>query len=165
VPGIPTILVTLALAVLLGVLAVVGWQRLTEDDDTERAVTSVPGAPLATDPLTSNVVTVPSTTAPPVTTVPPSTTVGPFAPELGQWGAWPSSPKQDLRRGASGDAVKYLQGVLRLRAGAAAVEIDGIFGPKTEQAVKDLQSASGLIPDGLVAAGTWVVIDQLATGT
>jgi len=53
-----------------------------------------------------------------------------------------------LKVGSKGEDVKKLQSFLGLGA-------DGSFGPGTEKAVKDWQSANGLTPDGLVGDGTW----------
>ncbi|MEG3086527.1 BPSL0067 family protein [Sphingomonas sp. PB4P5] len=59
---------------------------------------------------------------------------------------------QVLRRGDHGPAVREIQGNLR-RAGAK-IDIDGVFGLKTEQAVKALQAARHLPADGLVGPRT-----------
>lgn len=56
-----------------------------------------------------------------------------------------------LKRGCRGNEVKTLQSKLNLIA-------DGIFGPLTEEAVKDFQKAKGLIADGIVGAKTWAVL-------
>jgi putative chitinase len=53
-----------------------------------------------------------------------------------------------LKVGSKGEDVKKLQSFLGLGA-------DGSFGPGTEKAVKNWQSANGLTPDGLVGDGTW----------
>jgi putative chitinase len=53
-----------------------------------------------------------------------------------------------LKVGSKGEDVKKLQSFLGLGA-------DGSFGPGTEKAVKDWQSANSLTPDGLVGDGTW----------
>lgn len=53
-----------------------------------------------------------------------------------------------LKLGSKGNEVKALQGKLNL------IE-DGIFGPITEEAVKDFQSKNGLTVDGIVGTGTW----------
>lgn len=90
----------------------------------------------------------------------------PFAPEWGAWGLWPIIPaaqKPVLGVGASGDAVKYAQGVLRLKAGQAAVTIDGQFGPVTAEAVKNVQRFFRPAKvDGVIDAETWGTIDYLA---
>jgi len=51
------------------------------------------------------------------------------------------------RKGDSGDIVRAIQEVLDLRP-------DGIFGPKTEAAVKQFQSNNGLTVDGIVGPKT-----------
>ena len=53
-----------------------------------------------------------------------------------------------LRRGDRGPAVAELQGLLLLKS-------DGIFGPKTDRAVRDFQDDKGLKRDGVVGAKTW----------
>ncbi len=53
-----------------------------------------------------------------------------------------------LRRGSRGPAVALLQKQLLLKD-------DGIFGPRTEDAVREFQSANGLGRDGVVGAATW----------
>jgi len=53
-----------------------------------------------------------------------------------------------LRRGASGNAVKELQGLLGLKQ-------DGIFGCLTETAVRLFQKEHGLVEDGVVGKNTW----------
>ena len=52
-----------------------------------------------------------------------------------------------LRQGSRGSEVVQLQTRLSLIA-------DGIFGPLTEEAVKDFQKQSGLVPDGIVGPAT-----------
>lgn len=53
-----------------------------------------------------------------------------------------------LRRGDEGSDVYYLQGRL-------GVQIDGKFGPGTENAVRTYQGTHGLSPDGVVGPKTW----------
>ena len=52
-----------------------------------------------------------------------------------------------LKLGSRGNEVKVLQEKLNLKA-------DGIFGPITEEAVKDFQRSNGLEVDGIVGANT-----------
>lgn len=54
-----------------------------------------------------------------------------------------------LRYGAKGAEVKYLQGLL------GGLNPDGVFGKKTEAAVKGYQSSHGLTADGIVGPKTW----------
>lgn len=56
--------------------------------------------------------------------------------------------KQTLKKGSRGEAVKTLQKALNLLP-------DGIFGPLTEEAVKEYQKANGLDVDGIVGPNTW----------
>jgi putative chitinase len=53
-----------------------------------------------------------------------------------------------LKNGSSGEDVKRLQEKLGLTA-------DGGFGPKTEAAVKNWQSANGFVADGIVNEAVW----------
>lgn len=59
----------------------------------------------------------------------------------------PAIPRT-IRRGSVGPAVRKLQRLLRLRA-------DGIFGKKTEAAVRAFQKDHGLAVDGVVGPATW----------
>ena len=38
--------------------------------------------------------------------------------------------------------------------------VDGVFGPKTEAAVKDIQQDAGLTVDGVVGPQTWAALPQ-----
>ena len=55
---------------------------------------------------------------------------------------------------SSGELVKKVQA----KVGVGA---DGIFGPKTEAAVRAFQSAHGLDPDGIVGPKTWRALDSV----
>jgi len=56
-----------------------------------------------------------------------------------------------IKKGSRGQEVKHLQTYLHLMA-------DGIFGPLTEEAVKEFQKNHGLTADGIVGTKTWAVI-------
>jgi peptidoglycan hydrolase-like protein with peptidoglycan-binding domain len=58
-----------------------------------------------------------------------------------------------LTRGNRGDNVADLQACLR-KLGYANSAVDGIFGPRTRQAVIDFQRDQGLPRDGVVGAAT-----------
>jgi len=60
----------------------------------------------------------------------------------------------DLSQGSNGEAVRAVQFVLAKKYGYT-LEVDGIFGPLTAQAVKDFQRKKGLTDDGVVDALTW----------
>lgn len=62
-----------------------------------------------------------------------------------------------LKKGDRNEYVRNWQMLLNLNGyncGAA----DGIFGPKTEAAVKLWQKARGLVPDGIIGPKTWATI-------
>lgn len=56
-----------------------------------------------------------------------------------------------LKLGSKGDEVKIVQKKLGLT-------VDGVFGPKTEAAVKEFQKKNGIYPDGMVGPKTWPLI-------
>jgi peptidoglycan hydrolase-like protein with peptidoglycan-binding domain len=58
-----------------------------------------------------------------------------------------------VRRGDRAFPVRSLQELLRARGHSIAV--DGIFGPRTESAVRTLQQNQGLAADGIVGPNTW----------
>ncbi len=70
----------------------------------------------------------------------------------------PPVTRPTLRRGSSGAAVIDLQQALSA-LGFDPGTIDGIFGTRTEAAVKLFQKAKGLVVDGIVGAKTWAAID------
>jgi hypothetical protein len=85
--------------------------------------------------------------------------IPPFRPERGEFGLYPLNPNKDtIKLNASGDLVKYLQGVLRKNRYQIAV--DGGFGQQTRDRVMRFQRANGLLADGVVGSKTWAKIDQ-----
>lgn len=71
-------------------------------------------------------------------------------------GQLPPGARPVLHRGMAGDEVTALQEALRARG--AVVGVDGDFGPGTETAVKQWQTAHGLAPDGIVGPATWAAL-------
>lgn len=67
-----------------------------------------------------------------------------------------SAPRPTLKRGLSNDPdlVKIMQEKI-------GVNPDGVFGPKTEVAVKAFQATNGMMPDGIVGKKTWELIDAV----
>lgn len=59
-----------------------------------------------------------------------------------------------LKQGSRGNSVKYLQYLLLIN-GFSVGNIDGIFGPKTTEAVKNFQRQNGLEIDGIVGQNTY----------
>jgi len=62
-----------------------------------------------------------------------------------------------VRRVSRGVAVKGVQEEFRFRAGdpSHALHVDGIFGARTEDAVRGFQDAIGIAVDGIVGPITW----------
>jgi peptidoglycan hydrolase-like protein with peptidoglycan-binding domain len=69
-----------------------------------------------------------------------------------------STSRPVLRVGDQGEAVRQLQARLRT-LGIYNGPVDGIFGPLTESAVRQVQSDNSLTVDGIVGPATWGVID------
>ena len=63
-----------------------------------------------------------------------------------------SEPKSSLKRGSSGNGVRWLQWWLGLWG--YDIKVDGGFGDKTETAVKDLQKRRGWTVDGIAGEKT-----------
>ena len=64
-----------------------------------------------------------------------------------------------LRFGDRGADVMQLQLALS-RAGYAVGGIDGIFGPKTLNALRRFQAANGLAIDGIAGMNTWTALNK-----
>jgi peptidoglycan hydrolase-like protein with peptidoglycan-binding domain len=64
-----------------------------------------------------------------------------------------------LKKGAKGQAVKDLQEAL-LALGLQPGPIDGVYGKKTEDAVKAFQKLTAIEVDGIVGPLTWLNIDE-----
>ena len=64
----------------------------------------------------------------------------------------PTPEPRIFKRGMRGDGIRALQNALVERGFIPKSKVDGVFGPKTEIAVKQFQSAHRLLPDGI--AGT-----------
>ena len=61
-----------------------------------------------------------------------------------------------LKRKDRGDAVRLLQE--RLNKHGAKLEVDGVFGKLTDEAVRAFQKAEGLVVDGRVGKKTWAAL-------
>jgi hypothetical protein len=83
----------------------------------------------------------------------PPPSVIPAAEPSAQPGGAPGRPT--LRRGATGPLVTQIQAKL-------GVDQAGVFGPKTEAAVRDFQRLHGIVPDGIVGPKTWASLDELS---
>jgi len=68
----------------------------------------------------------------------------------------PNPGQPTILLGATGEAVRVLQRALR-RTPMWGFVVDGVFGPKTEAAVKEFQDGS-LVVDGIVGPLTWAAL-------
>ena len=79
-----------------------------------------------------------------------------------------SWPGYTLEEGSSGEKVRQMQEQLNVIAGAypalPKITADGIFGPATEQAVREFQSVFGLPVTGKVDYPTWYKISEIYVG-
>ena len=79
--------------------------------------------------------------------------------------SWPGYTLED---GSSGEKVRQMQEQLNVIAGAypalPKITADGIFGPATEQAVREFQSVFGLPVTGKVDYPTWYKISEIYVG-
>jgi peptidoglycan hydrolase-like protein with peptidoglycan-binding domain len=74
------------------------------------------------------------------------------------------SPWPLVKQGARDHPVRTLQHLLQ--AHNATIAVDGIFGPKTDAAVRAFQSSKGLAVDGIVGPQTWsALIIQVRQGS
>lgn len=81
----------------------------------------------------------------------------------------PSSwPGYNLEVGSSGEKVRQMQQQLNVIADSypliPKIAVDGIFGPKTEEAVKTFQKIFKLSQDGIVGFRTWYKISEFYVG-
>ena len=87
------------------------------------------------------------------------------APIRGITSSYPGTP---LRRGSSGPNVVIVQVELnRIAQNYPAIPklaaVDGIYGSRTEAAVRRFQEIFGLTPDGIVGKATWYALVRLYT--
>lgn len=75
-------------------------------------------------------------------------------------GSTPWKAPETIRQGSRGDLVTWVQTVARDKA-SQDITVDGIFGPATTNAVKNIQRVFKLTPDGIVGPATWAAIKHL----
>jgi peptidoglycan hydrolase-like protein with peptidoglycan-binding domain len=59
-----------------------------------------------------------------------------------------------VQEGSTSQAVRAAQALLRNKFGYN-IDVDGIFGPQTESATRNFQTAHGLLVDGIIGPQTW----------
>jgi len=65
-----------------------------------------------------------------------------------------------LRRGSELN-LKFLVKEVQRKVGFTGFQVDGLFGPMTEAAVRNFQRNHGLVPDGIVGPKTWAALDRV----
>lgn len=86
---------------------------------------------------------------PPIVPIPALEPAGPAVPAPG-----PTAPqgRPTLRRGDAGPWVQRLQQAIGI------TPADGLFGARSEAAVREFQRRQGLVPDGIVGPKTWAFV-------
>ncbi|BAZ03838.1 peptidoglycan-binding domain-containing protein [Calothrix sp. NIES-3974] len=74
--------------------------------------------------------------------------------------AW-AAQQPVIREGSRGEAVRGFQEMYSNYLGS--LTIDGVFGPKTKDAVMNFQRSRGLTPDGVVGSKTWSELRSYST--
>lgn len=69
-----------------------------------------------------------------------------------------------LKQGAKGDDVKELQEKLNAAGMQPPLVVDGVYGPKTAEAVKWYQEKNGLTVDGVAGSEVWGSLDGTTSG-
>jgi peptidoglycan hydrolase-like protein with peptidoglycan-binding domain len=73
------------------------------------------------------------------------------------------SGARQLGRGDSGNSVEELQRVLNESGASPPLAVDGLFGPKTEAALREISARAGHpSPEGRVDASTWTALQTEA---
>jgi hypothetical protein len=104
------------------------------------------GSPSSSPPTTTGSTTTPTHPATTPTTPPAQT------PSV-------TLPTTVLKPGATGAEVKQLQQAL-VKAGQSPGAVDGVYGPKTEAAVKAFQTSAGITADGVYGPETKKALEQ-----
>ena len=69
---------------------------------------------------------------------------------------WPAQDQPVVRQGSHSFEVEFVQ--VMLNHFGFNTDVDGVFGPQTEQQVQKLQDKKGLTKDGIVGVNTWIVL-------
>lgn len=75
-------------------------------------------------------------------------------PDTERYGEYCDARVPLLSKGTAGEAVRVLQ----LLLGFTGDDLDGIFGPKTDEALRRYQRGAGLYPDGICGPKTWAML-------
>lgn len=74
-------------------------------------------------------------------------------------------PFTTMKKGSKGESIKQLQNILKLERCLSLTEkVDGVFGPKTEEAVKEFQMKYSLTADGIAGKNTITLLNKAYGG-
>ncbi|MDQ6711494.1 MAG: peptidoglycan-binding protein [Candidatus Dormibacteraeota bacterium] len=143
-----------------GVASILRLQRLVGNASvTDLVGTSLSvqrSAPVAEPPVAGTVADAHAALAPPPVTASASGPTVSQAPAPAQTPEDVAKSKPLLRLGSQGAAVNELQTRLNLAGAQPVLKVDGIFGPRTQRAVRKYQALSALSTDGIVGGKTWL---------
>ncbi|MFW6690351.1 protein kinase domain-containing protein [Streptomyces sp. MAR4 CNX-425] len=128
-----------------------------EESTTPSPSPSAAGTSQPTEPPDKTADPTPDPTRPDPTSAKPTTRPTKSAPPADPWDSCNYYSGTALtQNGDTGERVVQVQCILRARGyDLGAGGVDGMFGPSTEAAVKQFQSAKGLAVDGQVGPNTW----------
>lgn len=69
---------------------------------------------------------------------------------------WPPEEQPIVKQGSQSFEVEFIQ--VMLNHFGHETEVDGNFGPHTDQQVRELQAEHGLVRDGVVGVDTWTLL-------
>ena len=87
------------------------------------------------------------------------------APQQQLRGSYPGAPFQQGSRGRAVQAIQRdLNRISQSFPAIPKLQVDGIYGPLTEAAVRSFQEVFGLTPDGVVGPATWYALERVYVG-
>ncbi|WP_339229787.1 peptidoglycan-binding domain-containing protein [Oceanobacillus sp. FSL K6-2867] len=76
---------------------------------------------------------------------------------------WPPEEQPIVKQGSQSFEAEFIQ--VMLNHFGLETEVDGVFGPHTNEKVRQLQAVHGLVPDGIVGLDTWtLLLDEYEAG-
>ncbi|MBP2076865.1 peptidoglycan-binding domain-containing protein [Oceanobacillus polygoni] len=76
---------------------------------------------------------------------------------------WPPEEQPIVKQGSQSFEAEFIQ--VMLNHFGLETGVDGVFGPHTNEKVRQLQAVNGLVPDGIVGVDTWtILLDEYEAG-